>query len=161
MDSTGDTTRHIGRVREILSAVAERLENRGLGHDRSKLEEPEKSAFDEFTPKLRGSTYGSMEYQGFLADMKPALDHHYEANRHHPEHFSAGISGMTLIDLVEMLADWKAASERHSAGDVLKSIEINARRFEIVNQLREILTNTAKALWPPETTKNGKAKDGS
>lgn len=150
MDSTGDTMKHIGRVREILLTIATRLENRGLDHDRSKLEEPEKSAFDEFTPKLRGSTYGSPEYKGFLAAMKPALDHHYEENRHHPEHFSRGIYGMTLIDLVEMMADWKAASERHSEGDIERSIKINAERFHISEELTTILMNTAKALWPKE-----------
>jgi len=150
MDSTGDTMNHIKRVREILWAVAEKLENRGLAHDHSKLEEPEKSAFDEFTPKLRGSTYGSEEYKVFLAAMKPALDHHYEANRHHPEHFSRGIYGMTLIDLVEMLADWKAASERHSDGDIARSIKINAERFHISEELATILMNTAKSLWPKE-----------
>lgn len=41
MDSREDTVTHIRRVREILSIVAERLENRGLDHDRSKLSSPE------------------------------------------------------------------------------------------------------------------------
>lgn len=150
MDSTGDTMKHIGRVREILSSIAEMLENRGLNHDRSKLEEPEKSAFDEFTPKLRGSTYGSKEYKCFLVEMLPALTHHYEENRHHPEHFSRGIYGMNLIDLVEMMADWKAAGERHSDGDIERSIKINAERFHISEELTTILVNTAKALWPKE-----------
>ena len=31
-------------------------------------------------------TYGSDEYKACLTEMKPALDHHYAANRHHPEH---------------------------------------------------------------------------
>jgi hypothetical protein len=53
---------------------------------------------------------------------------------------------MTLIDLVEMLVDWKAASERHDDGNVLKSIEVNAKRFRISGQLTTILENTAKAM---------------
>ena len=148
MDSYDDTMRHIERVMGILSDLANTLRSRGAEHDLSKLEEPEKSAFDEFTPKLRGSTYGSPEYKEFLAAMKPALDHHYEANRHHPEHFSAGIYGMTLIDLVELLADWKAAGERHADGSIERSIEINAKRFKIGEQLKAILLNTARDLWP-------------
>ncbi len=55
-------------------------------HDRSKTESPEVECFDEYTPKLKGATYGSDEYKQWLAEMKPALDHHYAANRHHPEH---------------------------------------------------------------------------
>ena len=50
---------------------------------------------------------------------------------------------MTLIDLVEMFADWKAASERQKDGNLLKSIEVNASRFHIGDQLKQILMNTA------------------
>jgi len=45
--------------------------------------------------------------------MKPAIEHHYKNNRHHPEHFNNGIDEMNLVDLIELLCDWKAASERN------------------------------------------------
>lgn len=76
--------------------------------------------------------------------MKPALDHHYAHNRHHPEHFPDGIRGMSLLDLVEMLADWKAATERHADGDLARSIEINQARFGYGDELKVVLRNTAK-----------------
>ena len=47
---------------------------------------------------------------------KPAIDHHYANNRHHPEHWPNGINDMTLMDLIEMLADWKAATARNKNG---------------------------------------------
>ena len=78
--------------------------------------------------------------------MKPALEHHYAVNRHHPEHFTNGVNDMTLIDVVEMFADWKAASERTQNGNLLKSIELNAERFHLSDQLKEIFINTAKTL---------------
>ena len=53
---------------------------------------------------------------------------------------------MTLIDIVEMIADWKAASERQHDGNLLVSIEKNAKRFHIDDQLKKILVNTAKTL---------------
>ena len=53
---------------------------------------------------------------------------------------------MTLIDIVEMLADWKAASERQLDGNLLTSIEYNAKRFNISDQLKQILLNTADIL---------------
>jgi Family of unknown function (DUF5662) len=56
--------------------------------------------------------------------MKPALGHHYAANRHYLEHFANGVNDVTLVDLVEMLADWKAATERSDTGDLRKSLEI-------------------------------------
>ena len=72
------------------------------------------------------------------------LDHHYKHNPHHPEHHEAGVNGMTLIDLVEMFCDWLAAVERHADGDIFKSIEINTKRFNLSQQLVDILINTAK-----------------
>ena len=89
-------------------------------------------------------TYGSEEYNGFLKEMRVALQHHYANYRHHPEHFEHGIEDMTLIDIVEMLCDWKAASMRQNDGNLLKSIETNARRFGYDDQLKQILINTAK-----------------
>src|SRR6187402_2291843 len=114
-----DTFRHIERVRNLLGEVVADLLRRAADHDQSKLLPPEVDLFTEYTPKLAGVTYGSPEYQGFLRDMKPALDHHYANNRHHPEHHKNGVNDMTLIDLVEMLCDWKAASERHNDGNIL------------------------------------------
>jgi len=142
-DSTQDTLDHIMRVKHLLERINAKLMARAEDHDKTKLESPEKEVFDEFTPKLKGSTFGSDEYKGFLKAMKPALDHHYAFNRHHPEHFGLfGIEGMNLIDLLEMLADWKAASERHDDGDILKSLEINRKRFNFPPPLKKILFNT-------------------
>ena len=86
-NSAQDTIDHIKKVMELLEKIVINLEYRSARHDESKLEEPEKSMYDKFTPMLRGSTYGSEEYKGFLKDMGEALQHHYKVNTHHPEHF--------------------------------------------------------------------------
>jgi len=121
-------------------------------HDSSKLEDPELSTFVEFTPKLATSTYGSDEYKQCLKEMKPALAHHYENNRHHPEHFqneadatsqNSSVNCMTLVDVIEMFCDWKAATMRHNDGDIFKSLEINKKRFGLSEQLVSIMNNTA------------------
>jgi len=145
-DSYNDTRLHINRVRELLGQVRSDLDRRGLIHDDTKLRPPEKAIFDEFTPKLRGATYGSDEYKGFLKAMKPALDHHYAVSRHHPEHFEAGVASMNLVDLIEMLADWRAASERHANGNLYRSIQINADRFGMSGWLKDCLLHTAEDL---------------
>jgi len=141
-DSTFDTSEHIQKVRDLLYQVMFALTGRAKFHDESKFKDPEKKIFDEFTPKLKKSTYGSGEYKQFLNDMGKALKHHYANNAHHPEHFSNGIDGMSLIDLIEMLADWKAATLRHENGDIKKSLLINKDRFGISDQLFNILENT-------------------
>lgn len=142
-DSQKDTLEHIVKVRKCIAQINYELEMRALKHDHDKIDNPtEKALFDEYTPKLKECTYGSDEYKKFLAGLKEGLDIHYANNRHHPEHFENGINGMNLIDLVEMICDWKAASERHADGDVYKSIEINQQRFGYSDELKIILENT-------------------
>jgi hypothetical protein len=144
-DSIPDTLKHSLRVGILMGQPIRELVTRSTQHDHSKTVMPEQTVFDEFTPKLQRSTYGSEEYKGFLAAMKVGLEHHYANNRHHPEHFGdAGINGMTLVDLIEMLADWKAATERHDDGSLTKSLTIQKERFGISDQLADILENTAR-----------------
>lgn len=53
---------------------------------------------------------------------------------------------MTLIDVIEMLCDWKAASERTQQTSVAPSLSHNQQRFGIDDQLAAILANTVQAL---------------
>ena len=146
--ATNDSTyKHISRIRNLINICCIELMKRGESHDQSKLVNPEIELFTEYTPKLANCTYGSDEYKQFLGNMKPALDHHYANNRHHPEHFKNGVDEMNLIDMVEMLCDWKAASERHNDGNIRKSIENNANRFNMSPQLVKIFENTADILF--------------
>jgi hypothetical protein len=191
-DSRMDTILHIGEVRDRIDKVILALKERQKNHDLSKLEEPEKSVFDEYTPKLKSSTYGSEEYEQYRREMSKALDHHYANNSHHPEYYPerdsedllllesdindldwakisdevdnegkkrilshlrktlhdsrSRINGMDLLDIVEMLCDWKAATLRHADGDLRKSIEINQDRFGYSDQMKNILNNTAERL---------------
>lgn len=141
-----ETQKHIEKVRKYLRIMTDKLTTRGVNHDVVKLDSPEVEIFAEHTDALKDLEYNSEEYKQHLAAMKPALDHHYAQCRHHPEHFQNGINDMNLIDLVEMLADWKAASERQHNGNLLTSIEQNAVRFKMSDQLKQILLNTAKTL---------------
>lgn len=143
-DSRHETLKHIKRVSDLLNSAAIELIMRGINHDRSKLESPEKELFDELTPKLDGCEYGSDEYKEFLNELKVALDHHYLHNSHHPQHYINGINGFDLFDLIEMYFDWVAATERTKNGAIEKSIEINKERFEMSDQLSEIFLNTSK-----------------
>jgi uncharacterized protein DUF5662 len=143
-DSRVDTYEHIGHVRGLLLSVVYELLARAHEHDRSKLHKPELSVFGEYTPKLRDSTYGSDEYKRYLEGMGGGLGHHYACNDHHPEHFENGIRGMGLVQVIEMLADWKAATLRHADGDLRRSIEQNADRFGYGEEIKALLLNTAE-----------------
>lgn len=145
-DSTADTLKHIKRVAQLLTEASSELIRRANVHDDSKLKEPEKALFDEYTPKLSGTTYGSEDYKIFLSELKVGLDHHYANNSHHPEHYREGVNGMDLFDLIEMFFDWKAATERHKDGHIYSSIRINKDRFKLSPQVEQILINTADKL---------------
>lgn len=139
-----ETMKHIEKVRELIRIFVNKLVTRAIEHDKLKLDTPEVEVFAEYTPKLSEFTYGSEEYQNCLKEMNGALQHHYANYRHHPEHFDKGINDMNLVDIVEMFCDWKASSSRQLDGNLLKSIEVNASRFNINAQLKQILINTAK-----------------
>ena len=95
--------------------------------------------------------YGSDEYNQSLAELKPALEHHYQNNSHHPEHYENGINGMDLFDLVEMFFDWKCSAERHDTGNVFDSIKINQTKHQMSEQLVSIFLNTARNLNEKKT----------
>lgn len=142
-DSTGDTLKHSLRVGALMGQLIKELVDRSVQHDLSKTEPPEREVFDRVTPRLRGLTYGTDEYKAALADMGEGLAHHYAVNRHHPEHYVSGVNNMTLVDLIEVLADWKAATERHATGSLAQSLTVQQERFGLSDQLVSILRNTA------------------
>lgn len=133
---------HIDVVRKLLHRVAFELIKRGEDHDATKLQDPEMEGFCEFLPQLKTLTYGSDEYNETLKKLQKTLEHHYARNKHHPEHYENGVEDMTLIDLIEMFCDWKAATQKHHDGNIRKSIGLNAKRFGIDAQLTKILHNT-------------------
>ncbi len=144
-----ETLTHIRKVESNIFKIVHLLIERAMHHDDSKLESPELEVFTEHTHKLKTLVYGSQEYEDNLKTIKPALDHHYAKNRHHPNHFPHGINDMNLIDLVELLCDWKASTERNANGNILTSLEINAKKFGIDAQLLSILRNTVAIFEQP------------
>lgn len=145
-DSTQDTEDHMLKVQARMGVVLYELQIRADQHDASKLEEPEKSGYDRLVVDLKDVVYGTDEYRAALVAAKPVIDHHYQVNTHHPEHYENGIAGMSLLDLVEMVCDWKAASERTKQGSIAQSLAHNCQRFQIDDQLASILENTVKEL---------------
>lgn len=59
---------------------------------------------------------------------------------------ASGIHGMSLLDLIEMLADWKVASSEQFGGSIENSIKENKKRFEMSDQLVMIFENTVREM---------------
>jgi len=137
-----ETLKHVNKVRDKLWIFVQELLARASRHDDSKFQSPEAEIFAANTSKLAKTEYGTPEYNELLKEVKVAIDNHYAKNDHHPEHFTNGVDEMDLLQIVEMLADWSAATERNKNGNIHKSIEINTDRFKLSPQLVNILENT-------------------
>ena len=141
------TAAHIRRVQELLVSVSRELLLRGVHHDGTKWGEHEWPYFAEATHLLADVEYGSDAYRAGLDQIRPGVERHQKTHRHHPECHPRGVLDMHLIDLVEMLADWKAAGERtKGGGDLALSIRINVKRFQIPRAIADQLRATAVAL---------------
>jgi hypothetical protein len=147
-DSRPDTYQHMDRVRELVLGVAVDLIERARVHDASKLVSPEVETFDQITERLAGTEYGSQEYIDTLREFRPGIEHHQMSNDHHPEfHGEDRVHAMNLVQMIEMLCDWKAAGERHDdGGDIMKSIEIGQQRHGYSDEVKRILVTTAEYL---------------
>jgi hypothetical protein len=143
------TRKHMQRVSELLGDAAIELIKRGRAHDLSKLEPVELEPLQRMQDLIDAegqAPYGSDEYRRRTALLGPMIEHHYANNSHHPEHYADGIAGMDLIDVLEMVLDWKAASERGEESQI--NISASVERFGISEQLAQIIRNTAdRAGW--------------
>jgi len=138
------TLRHMETVRNYLNFVIRELMTRGEEHDQTKLQSPEKEEYEKHTHKPYA--YGSYEHKQYIEKTRVGADHHNKHNSHHPEYHPNGIEDMDLIDLIEMICDWKSASFRYKDGNIMKSISMNQKRFGYSDELAVILLNTAKRL---------------
>ena len=142
-NSARDTQLHKENVVNVMMLlILPDLYNRADTHDNSKLQSPEKEVYDEFVPKLRTAKYGTPEYEAIRDEMNQKGGwHHTHVNRHHPEFFKSGISGMTLNDFVEMVCDWFAASLR-SDTSFIDGLDRNIKKYDIPPMMASIIKNT-------------------
>lgn len=125
----------------IIQDLVKRLED----HDQSKFSEQEFPFRVQAIGDLRKFAYGSPEWKEMYEKHYREGEIHYKKNRHHPEFFPEGIEGMTLVDLLEMLVDWKAANSRRPDSSMANSIQYATDKYKLTPQLVKILENTAKA----------------
>lgn len=136
---------HIALVQFYLTMVMRNLQDRLLAHDKSKLIEPERSAYEGLDEALVNIPFGSEEYRQVVkAHLGPALKHHYENNPHHPEHYDKGVAGMSLFDLIEMLTDLRAVCDEKGKWKI--DLDINRRNNNMSDEVYRILLNTIEEM---------------
>jgi hypothetical protein len=123
-------THHVRLVQKYLLTLAGELEKRAYSHDISKLSNDEFEGFVKVNQVARTRKYGSSEYEKALDSVEPnPIALHYQRNSHHPEHYENGVNDMSLLDIVEMVCDWKAASQTYGQTSFRESLKISAERF--------------------------------
>jgi hypothetical protein len=144
-DFTNDLVDHKRRVAGYMQIVANELFRRATVHDNSKFSPEEFEPYDQAFPNFKKYAFGSEELKAVYESIQPALQHHFQENDHHPEHFAAGVNDMGLIPLIEMVCDWLAASHRSQTG-IAKGLEINKEKYHIDEQLHGIIAHTVAEL---------------
>jgi hypothetical protein len=148
-DSMPQTAYHIRDVRILMKEIANTLIRNAYRHDNSKLSGIEKECLDKAGAQERVEDQSEAR-KARMAILRPMIEHHYAHNSHHPEHYPDGVNGMDLLDLIEMLCDWKAAAdERDTEGfNIDRSLANAPERWDLQPQLATILRNTAMRCWP-------------
>jgi hypothetical protein len=146
LDFLCDAILHVSEVRENIASVNAELVRRGIAHDRTKFQALEFDAFVSTRDAFKKANYGTPEYQACVDAVKPAVDHHHGNNRHHTSYHENGVNDMSLIDIVEMICDWKAASRRSPDKKFIDTLDYAFDKYGIDSQLQGIIRNTLRDL---------------
>jgi len=114
------------------------LFKRAACHDNSKLRFSEAKVTIPLVKESLIINYDSIEYKNFLEKNKDALQLHYSRTDHHPEHYK-NYKEMSLVALIEMVADWKAAIKKNPNGDLNKSFEIAREKYGMSDEIIDFL----------------------
>lgn len=147
-------TRHRDLVRKNIHSFISKLEERSIMHDLSKFTEIEFDGFVEADEMSLYKEYGSSDYHKKLKENK-GIKRHIENNTHHPEYWQIepttgvflpdGHHHMPFLDMLEMVIDWKSASETYG-NDFLKSIDYSLERFKFTPQQEWLIRLIAQSL---------------
>lgn len=133
---------HQHKVQRNIYLLCSKLIKRAEEHDKSKLQEPELTGWEEMDKEPR-SEYGTPEYFEKQEKYRWVFEHHYRNNRHHPEYWQGFLCEMDLIDVLEMICDW-ASFDNMTDLDAIKIIEQQMDRFGFDGLLKNLILNTFK-----------------
>ena len=127
-------------VAYYIALVIVKLLSRAIFHDMSKLRIDEIRGFSKLTTGYGSCRYDSPEYKARHKVLSETLKLHYERNSHHPEHYNGDVTKMDIIDIAEMVCDWKAAVH-YAHGDIKESIRIQKVKYRLEGQLLDYITS--------------------
>lgn len=144
MDFDKKLKEHKLKVCYLMNWIGALISGRAMTHDNSKTTDEEYKYYKMVNNVNRNDF---KTYEAYMDYIKPTLNkglkHHYENNRHHPEHFDNGVDDMNIVDIIEMMVDWKASIEQNGK-NLYEEVEYNFKKYNISEQLQKIILNTYK-----------------
>ena len=144
---TKSLAKHIGFIRDDLIEIIHQLYLRALHHDDSKWTDDERPYYEKSDEAVNFYGKDIDSYEELLKITAPitapAIKHHFEVSKHHPEHYKNGVNDMSLVDIIEMVCDWHSSAKTRG---LPLDCEFNFKRFGIDEQLQKIIENTIKEL---------------
>lgn len=115
----------------ILCNTILNISKRIIEHDNSKLcSKSEYDIYKNTVYKFQNLDFGTEEYNKVKEEVGKGFEIHYMNNMHHIEHFTNGIYGMNLYNILEMILDWCSSAVSRGFKFKLSSIY---RRIESDN----------------------------
>lgn len=145
--------RHKEIVRKNFNKFQAQLQERSDLHDISKYLEDEFDGFVEADSAGLYHKFGSDEYIKLINENQ-GIALHYARNSHHPEHFKDGSEGfthinliekMSFLDIVEMVIDWKSASETYGK-DFMEGLDFSLERFHCDEKQKWLIRMIAETI---------------
>ena len=134
---------HKQSVKVGIQRIIDELADRAEKHDDDKFETEVFDSFYNALDKFINTKFGERNWELAMDEIGDSLFKHYSASPHHAQHYENGINGTNLLDLIEMMVDWKSASNSYGDSSFEESLRVQKKRFGIDDQLYGILTNTA------------------
>lgn len=148
------TMQHREAVADLLHNLADYFRARAREHDRSKLSLDEFGGFVRINHAARDNDYGSEEYMEALASEKGpegCITLHYSRNPHHPE-YHVSPSDMGLLDLIEMVIDWKGASIVYGRATMREGLKVHRERFAFADWQWQVIEEMVSILEGGDVT---------
>ena len=142
---------HQLHVSNNMKRIANELRRRGIRHDNSKFSGIEATIgnmyHDEYN-KINVLCPHKSDVENYAEKTKAASIEHYRLNDHHVEHFENGLSGMSLIQLTELVCDSVAhLKERgYAPTECVCEVEYLFKGYGASDDVISIVKNTVQYL---------------
>ena len=132
--------KNVSKFGNISDDAKKRVIDLAYAHDTDKFDFNFLEDYTLYLDERKDLKFGTDEYYAVKNKYKHLTSQHHEKSKHHFQSYK-NPNSVSTIHLLEMLADWKSASDKvENAVELDKTIEIQASKFhlcdDVVNRLK-------------------------